>query len=97
MGNVPTHLSATVNRAGGYTPCGANEKVTAMCTMTISMLTMAGMLQDPLIRLVMHSDGVSEQDMSNLLNRVKDSLEAREAPVALPLPVQAGCRLAATI
>jgi hypothetical protein len=68
-----------------------------MCTMTISMLTMAGMLQDPLIRLVMHSDGVSEQDMSNLLNRVKDSLEAREAPVALPLPVQAGCRLAATI
>jgi hypothetical protein len=61
-----------------------------MCTMTISMLTIAGMLQDPLIRLVMRSDGVSEQDLSDLLSRVKNSLEAREAPVALPLPVQAG-------
>ena len=50
-----------------------------MCTTTISTLTLAGMLHDPLIRLVMRSDGVSEQDLSELLGRVKDSLVARSS------------------
>jgi hypothetical protein len=44
---------------------------------TSDTLTMAGMLQDPLIRMVMRSDGVSETDMSALLTRVKDTLAAR--------------------
>ncbi len=48
-----------------------------MCTTTISTLTLTTMLQDPLIRLVMRSDNVSEQDHSELLFRVKDSLAAR--------------------
>jgi hypothetical protein len=51
--------------------------VTAMCTTTISTLTLASMLQDPLILMVMRSDNVSQEDHSELLHRVKDSLIAR--------------------
>jgi hypothetical protein len=55
--------------------------VTVMCTTTISTLTLAGLLQDPLIQMVMRSDNVSESDHSELLNRVKDSLIARASVV----------------
>ncbi len=48
-----------------------------MCTTTISTLTLATMLQDPLIKLVMRSDNVSEQDHFELLHRVQTSLAAR--------------------
>ncbi len=48
-----------------------------MCTTTISTLTLAGLLQDPLIQMVMRSDNVSESDHSQLLHRVKESLIAR--------------------
>lgn len=48
-----------------------------MCTTTISTLTLAGLLQDPLIQMVMRSDKVSETDHSELLHRVKNSLIAR--------------------
>jgi hypothetical protein len=51
--------------------------VTVMCTTTISTLTLASLLQDPLIQMVMRSDNVSVEDHSELLNRVKDSLIAR--------------------
>ena len=51
--------------------------VTAMCTTTISTLTLAGLLQDPLIQMVMQSDKVSESYHSALLHRVKESLIAR--------------------
>jgi hypothetical protein len=51
--------------------------VTVMCTTTISTLTLAGLLQDPLIQMVMQSDKVSESDHSALLHRVKESLIAR--------------------
>ena len=51
--------------------------VMMMCTTTISTLTLDCMLQDPLIQLVMRSDKVSEEDHSELLHRVKDSLSAR--------------------
>ena len=53
--------------------------VTAMCTTTISTLTLAGLLQDPLIKMVMRSDKVSESDHSELLHRVKDTLIMRAA------------------
>jgi hypothetical protein len=49
-----------------------------MCTTTISTLTLASLLRDPLIQMVMRSDNVSESDHSDLLHRVKDSLSARE-------------------
>ncbi|MEA2732862.1 MAG: hypothetical protein QOF70_7337 [Acetobacteraceae bacterium] len=59
------------------------EMVTVMCTTTISTLTLANLLHDPLIQLVRLSDNVSESDHSELLHRVKDSLIAR---AALPQP-----------
>jgi hypothetical protein len=55
-----------------------------MCTTTISTLTLAGMLQDPLILMMMRSDKVSESDHSELLHRVKNSLIARASQ---PRPV----------
>jgi hypothetical protein len=51
---------------------------TVMCTTTFGTLTLAAMLDDPLIRAVMRSDGVSEVDHEALLFRVKDSLADRE-------------------
>ncbi len=53
--------------------------VTAMCTTTISTLTFAALLQDPLIQMVMRSDNVSDADHAKLLHRVKESLVARHA------------------
>jgi hypothetical protein len=51
--------------------------VTVMCTATNSTLTLATLLQDPLIQMVMRSDNVSEEDHSQLLHRVKHSLIER--------------------
>jgi hypothetical protein len=48
-----------------------------MCTTTISTLTLASLLQDPLILMVMRSDNVSQEDYSALLHRVQESLIAR--------------------
>jgi hypothetical protein len=53
--------------------------VTVMCTTTISTLTLATLLQDPLIQMVMRSDNVSEEDHSELLIRVQNSLIARSS------------------
>jgi len=49
-----------------------------MCTTGLGTLTLAGMLDDPLIKAVMRSDGVSEGEHSALLFRVKDQLAERE-------------------
>jgi hypothetical protein len=57
--------------------------VTTMCTTTSSTLTLAALLQDPLIQMVMRSDKVSQSDHSALLHRVKDTLIAR-TPVLEP-------------
>jgi hypothetical protein len=74
-GNVKTQLISTL-------------QVTMMCTTTISTLTLAGLLRDPLIQMVMRSDNVSQQDHSELLYRVKDTLQLR-ASQTRPL-VEAG-------
>ncbi len=56
-----------------------------MCTTTTSgALDLAGMLSDPLILAMLHSDGVSERDYEALLFRVKDSLDER----AWPIPIE---------
>jgi hypothetical protein len=54
-----------------------------MCTMTDGTLTLATLLNDPLIQLVMRSDNVSEKDYSALMFRVQESLIAR---ASLPQP-----------
>jgi hypothetical protein len=60
-----------------------------MCTTTISTLTLAAMLQDPLIKLVMRSDNVSEEDHSALLHRVKGVLIMRAAIAEVRAPALA--------
>lgn len=52
-----------------------------MCTTTFGTLTLAGMLNDPLIQAVMRSDGVSERDYEALLFRVRDTLDERDPGV----------------
>ncbi|MDR3537481.1 MAG: hypothetical protein P4L71_13370 [Acetobacteraceae bacterium] len=51
-------------------------------------LTLTGLLQDPLTRMLMRSDGVSEQDFSDLLLRVKDCLLARHGSAPLGQPAE---------
>jgi len=48
-----------------------------MCSNEAGMLTLDGLLQDPLTRMIMRSDGVSERDFSDLLLRVQDCLADR--------------------
>ena len=50
-----------------------------MCTTTISTLTLATLLQDPLVQMVMRSDNVSDEDHSELLYRVKHALNTRSS------------------
>ena len=58
--------------------CGMGM-VTVMCTTTSGTLTLAALLQDPLIQMVMRSDNVTDKEHSELLHRVQNSLIAREA------------------
>ncbi len=51
-----------------------------MCEMAEGSLTLATLLQDPLVQLVMRSDNVSEKDHTELLFRVKGTLEMRNRP-----------------
>ncbi len=44
--------------------------------------TMAGLLGDPLIQLMMRSDGVTERAHAELLSRVRDTLVARNGTQA---------------
>ena len=45
-----------------------------MCKVMNQTLTLAELLHDPLTRLMMATDGVSERDHSELWFRVKDSV-----------------------
>lgn len=42
-----------------------------MCMTVMEPLTLAGLLSDPLTRMVMHSDGVSEQEFAELWLRIQ--------------------------
>jgi hypothetical protein len=76
-GNVKTQFISILSNSSRYTAKRPTGMVTGMCTTTISTLTFASLLQDPLILMVMRSDNVSVADQSELLHRVKDSLIAR--------------------
>jgi hypothetical protein len=60
--------------------------MTDMCVITVDTFTMAGTIADPLTRMVMRSDGVSEDELAALLFRIQGNLAARamEAPVCYP-------------
>jgi len=51
----------------------------AMCTQQITVPTIGCWLQDPLIRLMMDSDRVSEEEMLALLKRVSTAVATRAA------------------
>ncbi len=51
-----------------------------MCAASDNEAPLAALLRDPLIRLVMDSDGVTEQALIALLDQVRRSLAARERP-----------------
>jgi hypothetical protein len=48
-----------------------------MCMTTSGTLTLASMLDDPMIQAMMRSDGVSEHDHAALLFRVRNTLADR--------------------
>lgn len=59
-----------------------------MCSEQTMALTLRGLLRDPMIRLVMASDGVTEHDMIALVRRVTTAAASRpKAMTPPPVPV----------
>jgi hypothetical protein len=52
-----------------------------MCTEQTTAPTLRGWLRDPMIRLVMESDGVTEHEMIALVRRVTTAVALRPNPV----------------
>lgn len=57
-----------------------------MCTQQITVPSIGCWLRDPLIRLMMDSDRVSEAEMLALLERVSTAVAARAVPERATLP-----------
>lgn len=53
-----------------------------MCTEQTMASTLRGWLRDPMIRLVMDSDGVTEREMIALVRRVTTAVASRPDPVS---------------
>ena len=51
--------------------------------------SLGALVHDPLIRLVMASDGVSERDLLGLMIRVRRAIRAREGGAAPAVPLAA--------
>lgn len=68
---------------------GTATGVTHMCTMEDGTLTLGTLLQDPLTRMLMQRDGVSEREFSELMLRVQNVLADRAlcAPTRYEAPV----------
>jgi hypothetical protein len=64
-----------------------------MCEVTIETFTLTSLLRDPLIQMVMRSDGVLEKDLAELMFRMKAALSGFDAME--PLPATAGLSEAA--
>lgn len=62
-----------------------------MCMMTVEMLTFPALLEDPLIRLMMDSDGVSSGELQQLMSHMRDVVVARQ-PVGEPASLLASPR-----
>lgn len=75
--NGKTQFISTLNFGSGYTALHNGMVVNRMCTTTDGTLTLAALLCDPLVQLVMRSDNVSESDHTALLYRVRETLASR--------------------
>ncbi len=62
------------------------DEDSAMCTEQTTAPTLRGWLRDPMIRLVMESDGVTEHEMIALVRRVTTAVASRPDPVAALSP-----------
>jgi hypothetical protein len=60
-----------------------------MCTRSVEVLSFPALLADPLVRMAMASDGVSEQDMRSLLEHVSGLIAERDVSRH-----ESGCRIA---
>jgi len=63
------------------------DGMNAMCTLRVEALSFPGMLEDPLIRMMMDSDGVSDGELRELMTHLRDVVVARGETVA-SLPPQ---------
>ncbi|HTW73134.1 MAG TPA: hypothetical protein VME47_24875 [Acetobacteraceae bacterium] len=62
-------------------------KDSAMCSEQTTTFTLRGWLRDPMIRMVMESDGVTDHEMIVLVRRVVSAAALRpQAPTVLPAP-----------
>lgn len=50
-----------------------------MCVVRIEVLSFPGMLEDPMIRMMMDSDGVSAGELRDLMAHLRDVVAARAA------------------
>jgi len=55
----------------------AVDGMNAMCTLSVEMLSFPALLEDPLIRMMMASDGVSAGELHALMSRMRDVVAAR--------------------
>jgi hypothetical protein len=61
-----------------------------MCSEQTTAFTLRGFLRDPMIRMVMESDGVTDHEMIALVRRVvaATALRPQMMPPVQPLPVE---------
>jgi hypothetical protein len=59
-----------------------------MCGSSIETLTLTGLLEDKLTQMVMRSDGVSGEDFSELMYRMRDTLAARASEQSATQPIE---------
>jgi hypothetical protein len=77
------HHSANVLTYGaGYAGLSPWSEVVAMCRESHDKVKFPDLLRDPLIRLVMKSDGVTEQEMIALMDQLRRAQAAREVACA---------------
>ena len=58
-----------------------------MCTLRVEALSFPGLLEDPLIQLMMDSDGVSARELGELMEHMREVVVAR-GEVLPPLQAQ---------
>jgi hypothetical protein len=76
-----TILCTNPLRAGRSMRPVPKDEDSAMCTEPTTAPTLRGWLRDPMIRLMMESDGVTEHEMITLVRRVTMAVASRPDPV----------------
>lgn len=60
-----------------------------MCMQSVEILTYPAMLEDPLIHLVMGSDGVTEAELRALMLHTRELIAARGEPIPAAMRAEA--------